>query len=648
MDHNDDDKHRSLHELSSSHRSSIVSQLVGIGRERNQQAHTKFRSFIRNLQCLQQTGTRLHRVSIDAFREQEYVALSYTWVPSNYEDPRSGRHFVESWNGSRFTPSTVRDCVLDRILSYMHHASIQFLWIDAHSIPQDTCSVALCNRHAYCEQKRNALQAMDLVYQLSNHPVALLARPVQSVSELRLLARILSGELVLKDGTELSRGAVSHGGVCEALALLYDITQDMWWGRAWTFQENYRGGQKMRLLIRHDQSLEQEKNHQMFDNIQGELCVFSVTFCTEATRLCLALRKSRALPEDDIRRIDGVLQAAGRYTTILPEATAMTSIVITDLEARGLSKPWDRLAIAANCCQYSVRLDGEALRYQRCSLSLSLLAMCLLNGEILDNRDSGQQSWGALTMSELLNRRLFRGFKAPVDESRRLTFYKGCRFTDVELTMNGILTGGHLWKLGRVVDTARFGRQLPWINNPNGRLTLCDRKHLLHLVLVLNDLGYETLAEEIDGYLVYDAKTNADDDNESFTEKYLHRMASELAEAIRTRQKLRLAALWDPMGRTEPYRAVFVWSGQRKDESDLQTSPAFVLTSAWFRDPGSKRNDSNDLDRHVSLQVHLESATSDSMAPRLYAQRWLLGMCFFRGCRRTQVIFPWPQHLRTV
>lgn len=63
-------------------------------------------------------------------------------------------------------------------------------------------------------------------------------------------------------------------------------------------------------------------------------------------------------------------------------SSSMTSTVIADIEARGLSKPWDRLA---NCCQYPVRLDGGALSRQCRSLSLSVLAMCLLNSEILDN-----------------------------------------------------------------------------------------------------------------------------------------------------------------------------------------------------------------------------------------------------------------------
>ncbi|KAM0742719.1 hypothetical protein ACQRIT_002896 [Beauveria bassiana] len=326
----------------------------------------------------------------------------------------------------------------------------------------------------------------------------------------------------------------------------------------------------------------------------------------------------------------------------------MTATIVADIEARGLSKPWDRLAIVANCCQYSVRLDGDALSWQRRSLSLSLLAMCLLNGEILDNDDGSRESLDALTTSKLLERRLFKAFSAPEDINRRLTFYKGCRLTDVELTTEGILTKGHLWKLGRVVNTSTFWGKRPWINNPNGRLTVNHRRRLLHLVFRLNDLGYGSLAGEIDKYLATDAEAKADDSYDSFTENYLHYMASELGAAIRARQRLRLGSLWDQTGRPAPYRAVFVWSGQDEDENEVQPTPALVFTSAWFRNPGSESLDANDINRHVSLEVKLDEATGGLGVPRLRVQRWLLGMCFFSGYRRTRVVFPWPQALRTV
>ena len=84
----------------------------------------------------------------------------------------------------------------------------------------------------------------------------------------------------------------------------------------------------------------------------------------------------------------------------------------------------------------------------------------------------------------------------------------------MELTPDGILAKGHLWKLGRVIDTSMFGRKLPWIDNPRGRLPLNERKRLLQLIFCLNDLNYPILASQIDNYLAADA--NAGETYDSF------------------------------------------------------------------------------------------------------------------------------------
>lgn len=651
----DDDKDQSLHELSLGHGASIISQLVDIGSEQNQQRHTKFRPFVSRLQCLRPQGRELRRTSINAFHEQQYVALSYTWEPSEYEDPCNGRYRVEGWDVNRLKLSAVRNCVLDRVLSYMRYAKVQFLWIDAECIYQDTCDdVAACTSHRRCTQKRDALQAMDLVYRLSKHPVALLARPLQTEFELDLLTDILSGHLVDGDcNFRLSRPTTVDKAT-EALWLLGEITRDIWWSRAWTFQENYHGGDRMRLLIRHDQSLERQKlrvRHGIFGEIPGELCVWSVAFSTEATRLCLALRGAGVeLRPDDVRRIDDVLRAATRYTAVLHESSTMTPAVVTDIEARGLSKPWDRLAILANCCQYPVRLDCEALSKQYHSLSLSVLAMCLLNGEILDNNDSSLELVAPLTTSGFLKRKLFGAFSAPEDNPRRLSFNKGCRLTDVKLTVGGILTKGHLWKLSRVIDTSMFQKKLPWINNPSGRLKPNQRRRLLQLVYRLNELKHYPLAGQMDEYLATDAKSNAKKAYTPFTENYLHCMAAEIAAAIKACRKLRLGSIWCPTRRSAPYSAVFVWpdKDEDEDEDEAHPPPAFVFTSAWFRDPGSKTYEANDIDRHVSLEVSLEEALDGTGVPHLRVRRSLLGMCFFDGYPRTKVVFPWPRALQAV
>ncbi|KEY71345.1 hypothetical protein S7711_11620 [Stachybotrys chartarum IBT 7711] len=105
---------------------------------------------------------------------------------------------------------------------------------------------------------------MDLVYQRSKHPLALLSRPLQTESDLHLLAQILSGDLVHSNPEPQLSDVTPVHEARRALWLLLEITQGCWWARAWTFQENYRGGGRMHLLIPHDPSLEQQKVQHLY------------------------------------------------------------------------------------------------------------------------------------------------------------------------------------------------------------------------------------------------------------------------------------------------------------------------------------------------------------------------------------------------
>ncbi|KAK1973625.1 hypothetical protein LZ30DRAFT_742975 [Colletotrichum cereale] len=135
--------------------------------------------------------------------------------------------------------------------------------------------------------------------------------------------------------------------------------------------------------------------------------------------------------------------------------------IINDLSHRGVEEPWDRLAITANCCQYSRRLDTTDLRQKTASLSLSILTMCLINGEILDNSNSGVPLAPEMTVSTYLETQYLQSFAAP-ELQHDLTYRKGCRFMDVELDALGIKTRGHIWELGKTIHTSRFSASLPW------------------------------------------------------------------------------------------------------------------------------------------------------------------------------------------
>ncbi|KAL8335578.1 hypothetical protein RB598_009661 [Gaeumannomyces tritici] len=677
-----DDKKVSLDQLSQQNKASIISQLVDIGAEDNQEKHKKFRTFVKKLCCFRRPenaseATTLRRTSINAFRTPKYVALSYTWDPSKGESHENKRfHIQDRHSPSSFTPSPVRDCVFDRALGYMRHQKVDLLWIDRHSIRQDACpgepDGAPCSpSHTVCAQKRGALQAMDLVYQLSEHPVALLGRPMKDELELRLLHRVLSGDLI--DGQEggsgpsprLSWGAASIPDARAALSLLHEITRDDWWTRAWTFQENYRGGVRMRLLIRHSPSLEDlklqldaEKGGGVLGRIPGELCVKSVTFSEQATLLCRALRGVAGyLAADQMRQIEDVERAAGRYQLLVSKSSSMTPRVLADVESRELSQPWDRLAIAANCCRYPVRLNTEALSQRNHSISLSLLAMCLLNGEILDDDDGDDDdaaSVGGLTALGLLERLMFKKFQAPENEHRRLTFTKGCRLNKVKLTAGGIVASGHLWELGPVVRTMSSLRIWPFVRGPDGLIEREDRECLQQLVLQLRDSRHYRLAQRLDGYLKRgsDRVSRTGGQLQSFAEAHLLTMAEELAAAIRAGRDFRLGRIWDgkpPPSSYSDYSAIFIMPDRSQNcgvQGNPGAQPSYVFTSMWPGDGDSPAIIAHDTDCYVSLRVDIEGFQAEDSAPRLRIQSWLFGMCFFKRCRRVRVVLPWPKALQ--
>ncbi|KAH8586817.1 hypothetical protein B0O99DRAFT_678522 [Bisporella sp. PMI_857] len=266
----------------------------------------------------------------------------------------------------------------------------------------------------------------------------------------------------------------------------------------------------------------------------------------------------------------------------------MSPTVIADIEKRSLRDPWDRLAIAANCCQYQIRLSTGRLLQKAQSRSLSMLTMCLLNGEILHNSATYRAvSW--MTISRYLKAQLFNEFYAPKDK-RSLTFNKGCRFIDVELRAGGIVTKGHLWKLGRIIRTATFPHSVD-----NG-------------------------GEKFWGL--------------TFPKRYLRTMIVELVTAMDEGKILRLGSIMGPMEALTPYTAIFIWEGDDHEVGEIEGSwdeksedmrsqdnasdksdrrqtalPAFVFTASCPKKTSSGQYDINDLDRHVSLEVECAGLT---------------------------------------
>ena len=140
-------------------------------------AEKRILNYVRELECLdigrstkvnrtqkEITGPLLEAILLDKRHlkalqrwRKGYVAVSYTWRPAPDEPNDVGRYCI----GTR--PNTVRNIVLDRAVSYARYRKCRYVWIDQECIPEGDC-----------QERKQAIDTMDLVYHLSNWPVALL------------------------------------------------------------------------------------------------------------------------------------------------------------------------------------------------------------------------------------------------------------------------------------------------------------------------------------------------------------------------------------------------------------------------------------------------------------------------------------------
>jgi len=666
----------SLAELREQQPARLVTQLVEIQKSQMPQAKSKW--FIEQLECLYFHPTRdmsggrkginrdsdhciLRRATINAFEQRAYVALSYTWNASPYEiDTDSGAFYVERksrppGNSCELEPSPVRNSIFRRLRNYMQYAGAELLWIDQHSIEQQPG-----------DEKEAGMQAMDCVYGLSDFPLTLLGRPITTSDELQRLIQLLKGRLVRqKRGEyELSPTTTVDEAV-RVLELLREITSDLWWTRGWTFQEDYRGGANMTLLMTHSSDLEDEKlardsKHTTLGCLPGELCISSIAFHEQATKLCLAYQR-QVTPMPGL--YNPVLERAGRYAILLRKPggdgqmtnpKSMSPRVMADISVRDLFDVWDRLAIAANCCQYSTRLDSQELQKQGRSLSLSMLALFLLNGEILSNDDDpGAPTTGELqqmTMMEFMDAQTFDGMFPPYSK-HGLTFNKSCRFTQCLLTADGLRTRGSLWGIHSLLSTERMSHHRPPFEHDSKHgLHRHDRRRLRQLASELAEMdeGGEFLAERLDRFLEEDRYV--DPEQVTFAKEWLDLMAQSVVDAIDRKQTLGIACLLDDELPGVKSGGIFIVEDEDEWDADMlpsgeaptktQNHPKrYIFTAAR---PGGEGVDAylNDIDRHVSLVV--ESPDRQ----RLFTKHWIHGLCFVEGCPQQDVVFPWPAALR--
>ena len=478
------------------------------------------------------------------------------------------------------------------------------------------------------------MQSMDLIYSFSQYPVGLLTTPIKSPRSRDLLQKLLRSDFVEPGGDRNFFDEMSAKVASEVVHLLDDITSDKWWTRAWIFQEDYRSSVKMTLLIPLDPSITQARGK--WCSIPGELQVNSAKFHEQSTLFCLAfLRKTGEEWQDGRNKCRDILNRAKKYSVLFEHGSlaghgfarkAMSPSIFKDIGSREISVASDLLAIAANCCNYTVRLNTKKLGSTSCSLSISVLALYLLNGEIIMNHENDE---GLLSKNifDYLQHLALDDIYPPV-ESKELTFIKSCRLVDVRLSPDGIVTSGRLWRLHKAIDTGLFTSKTQPERGPLNGLNRYQRSRLRQLSEELRLRGYETLANDLDYYLHEDAEELS-----YASKQYMDLMAEVVVEAIRNRETIHLGCL---VGRN-PYRGIFV-------TDDALETPSYAFT-AWSRaGSGGKALDEIQaemrLDKIVSLEVDVEDLEG---SPRLKTKRWINGLCFFDGDPAYDFIFSYPK-----
>jgi len=160
-----------------------------------------------------------------------YVAVSYCWNREHLErfsdDSRSSAEVLCEDLSRR--PSTAPIDVLHRSMAYAQAQKINAIWIDQEYIDQSDLV-----------DKENGIQEMDIVYQESSHPIAVLEFGFQPQDELDVFGSVCGDESYLTfDPSQIE--------ILESVLLA--LTNEKWFERAWTLQESVSAGLSMPLLL---------------------------------------------------------------------------------------------------------------------------------------------------------------------------------------------------------------------------------------------------------------------------------------------------------------------------------------------------------------------------------------------------------------
>jgi hypothetical protein len=577
---------------------------------------------------------------------------------------------------------------MERVIRFAQSIDIMKLWIDTECIYQ--------RKEDGPEDKDQGVQIMDVVYGDSAASVGLLTTPLTHQHELDTLSSLLYRSVFI-DAKDEDRPRLRPSADVQTIQMLIlKILSDSRWSRGWIFQEDHLASTVMTILVPHHEELD-KGNLYDFGDISGELQVNLAEFRQAVTMFCLASPGDEASwPKSEFlgkakqyniwnRRpcshghkergvynqsggkrcdVDGkiLLSSHNSISDILLPTT--TNSVLDDICNRALESEQDRIAILANALRFPKRLnvqkDSPIIQSRAYSLSAALLALILMNGEILSSTGSEQFPSVNHPLQHTLRSYLKaceHKFNAPSPRFKQSAIER-YRFRSPVITPRGIETKGFLFRLVSAPESSgqagncdpvwTFGPQRKHLVQmsqdarlrriPRGRkFSVVAREAIKIINAKLTTLWPDSrLAAFLSEHMKFDLHTSAP--TNPSTPYVLDAMAA-LSEALVHNRELHLACLDTALPDAEPL-ALFI----APEPNSWITGTHDKVFTSW-----DGRHGNYDRERLASLHVRVFDAkglcsawNADDERCYLLSQGWINGVWDIRGEHMTTCVFPLP------
>ncbi|MCJ1428054.1 hypothetical protein MMC29_005961 [Sticta canariensis] len=302
-----------------------------------------------------------------------YVAVSYCWNRKYVQwfterDSPSVQIMMEN---SKIQSTSTPPDVLHRAIAFASAHHLNAIWIDQECIIQENP-----------QDKGDGIQAMDIVYQESSHPVAIAEFSFQTKEEIDVFASIADPERYAFDPFKID-------DLCNVLA---DLSTDAWFSRAWTLQESSSAGVSMMLLLGCPLGIDKPT---CFGSIPGDIEISIWDFQEAMVNARNLIEEGLAAdlwPDPTLAiQASNFADILWNYIpTILPKFRERDSShrqacnaaeALSFLRDRENSFPPDRLAILANLCNYEQRIDPAVFASLKYGFSVCALTLSILNGD---------------------------------------------------------------------------------------------------------------------------------------------------------------------------------------------------------------------------------------------------------------------------